>query len=159
DPISNRIGLPRGVWALGFVSLFMDVSSEMGHSVLPLLLVGTLGASMTQVGLIEGVAESTAAAAKLFSGAISDRVARRKPLTLLGYAMSMLVKPLFPLAGSVATVFVARFLDRIGKGIRGAPRDALVADLTAPEQHGAAFGLRQSLDTVGAFVGPLIAVV
>jgi MFS family permease len=155
--ISSRTGLPRGVWALGFVSLFMDVSSEMGHGVLPLLLVGTLGASMTQVGLIEGVAESTAAATKLFSGAISDRFGRRKPLTLLGYAMSMLVKPLFPLAGSVAAVWIARFLDRIGKGIRGAPRDALVADITPPEQHGAAFGLRQSLDTVGAFVGPLIA--
>ena len=153
----SRAGLPRGVWALGFVSLFMDVSSEMGHSVLPLFLVGTLGATMTQVGWIEGIAESTAAATKLFSGALSDRFGRRKPLTLVGYGMSALVKPLFPLAGSATTVFVARFLDRIGKGIRGAPRDALVADLTAPEQRGAAFGLRQSLDTFGAFAGPLLA--
>jgi len=152
-----RIGLPRGVWALGFVSLFMDVSSEMGHSVLPLLLVGTLGASMTQLGLIEGIAESTAAITKLFSGAISDKFGRRKPLALAGYGMSAAVKPLFPLAGSVATVLVARFLDRIGKGIRGAPRDALVADITPPAQRGAAFGLRQALDTVGAFVGPLVA--
>lgn len=153
-----RLGrLPSGVWALGFVSLFMDISSEMIHGLLPVFLVGTLGVSVAGLGLIEGIAESTAAITKLFSGVWSDRLGRRKPLAVLGYGMAALTKPLFPLAGSVVTVFVARFVDRIGKGIRGAPRDALVADLTPPEQRGAAFGLRQALDTVGAFVGPLVA--
>ena len=150
--------LPRNVWVLGIVSLFMDTSSEMIHGLLPIFLVGTLGVSAFMLGLIEGIAESTASIAKIFSGALSDRWPRRKPLILLGYGLAALTKPLFPLADSAMTVFAARFIDRIGKGIRGAPRDALVADDTAPEQRGAAYGLRQSLDTVGGFAGPLIAV-
>ncbi len=154
----SRPRLPPGVWALGFVSLFMDISSEMIHSVLPVFLVSVMGASALTLGLIEGVAESTASLVKLFSGGLSDWWGRRKPLALLGYGMAAVTKPLFPLADTVALVMVARFADRIGKGIRGAPRDALVADLTAPEQRGAAYGLRQSLDTVGAFLGPLLAI-
>lgn len=150
--------LPAGVWMLGFVSLFMDVSSEMIHGLLPVFLVTVVGASAVAVGLIEGVAEATASLMKLFSGAWSDRLGRRKPLAVAGYGLAALSKPLFPLADSVLTVFTARMADRIGKGIRGAPRDALVADLTAPAQRGAAYGLRQSLDTVGAFLGPLLAV-
>ena len=150
--------IPRGVWMLGFVSMFMDISSEMIHGVLPLFVVGTLGASATMLGLIEGVAEATAQVSKLFSGVLSDKWKSRKGLALLGYGLATVVKPLFPLATTLPAVFVARFADRIGKGIRGAPRDAMVADMTAPELRGAAFGLRQSLDTVGAFVGPLIAV-
>ena len=149
--------LPAGVWALGFVSLFMDISSEMIHGLLPVFLVGTLGASVAALGLIEGVAESTAAITKLFSGMWSDRMGRRKPLAVVGYGLAALTKPLFPLADGMLTVVTARFVDRIGKGIRGAPRDALVADLTPADQRGAAFGLRQSLDTVGALVGPMIA--
>ena len=152
-------GIPRGVWVLGFVSLFMDVSSEMIHAVLPLFVVGTLGASATLLGLIEGLAEATAQVSKLFSGVLSDRWRNRKYLALAGYGLAAAVKPLFPLAQTVFEVFAARFADRIGKGIRGSPRDALVADLTPPELRGAAFGLRQSLDTVGALVGPLLAVV
>ena len=155
-PTKSR--LPAGVWALGLVSLFMDVSSEMIHSLLPVFLVGTLGVSALALGVIEGVAEATANIVKLFSGALSDWMGRRKPLALLGYGVAALTKPLFPLADSVVTVFTARFLDRIGKGIRGAPRDALVAGLTPPEQRGAAFGLRQSMDTTGAFLGPLLAI-
>jgi MFS family permease len=151
--------IPRGVWMLGFVSMFMDISSEMIHGVLPLFVVGTLGASATLLGLIEGVAEGTAQISKLFSGVLSDRWRNRKYLALFGYGVAAVSKPLFPLATSISAVFVARFADRIGKGIRGAPRDALVADFTPPELRGAAFGLRQSLDTIGAFVGPLIAVV
>ena len=143
---------------LGLVSMCMDTSSEMIHSLLPVFLVGTLGVSSFTLGLIEGVAESTASIAKIFSGVFSDRWAKRKPLVLLGYGMAALSKPLFPLANSALTVFVARFVDRIGKGIRGAPRDALIADVTPAAQHGAAYGLRQSLDTVGAFAGPLIAI-
>jgi MFS family permease len=150
--------LHRTVWVLGIVSLLMDVSSEMIHGLLPVFLVGTLGVSAFTLGLIEGIAESTASISKIFSGALSDRMSRRKPLILLGYGMSALTKPLFPLAGSAVTVFAARFVDRIGKGVRGAPRDALIADVTEPGQRGAAFGLRQSLDTVGAFAGPLIAI-
>jgi MFS family permease len=153
----NSKRLPPAIWALGFVSLFMDISSEMMHSVLPLFLVGVLGASASTLGLIEGLAESVACLTKLFSGVISDRWGRRKPLALVGYGMAALTKPLFPIADSAATVLFARFMDRIGKGIRGAPRDALVADLTLPEQRGAAYGLRQSLDTVGAFLGPALA--
>jgi MFS family permease len=149
--------IPRGVWVLGFVSLFMDVSSEMIHALLPLFLVGTLGASAALLGLIEGIAEATAQIMKLFSGLISDRFGNRKMLALAGYGLAAVVKPLFPLAGTATAVFVARLADRVGKGIRGAPRDALVADITPPELRGAAFGLRQSLDTVGAFMGPLIA--
>ena len=155
---TNGQRLPGGVWALGFVSLFMDISSEMIHGLLPVFLVGTLGVSAAALGLIEGIAESTAAITKLFSGVWSDRMGRRKPLAVLGYGLAALTKPLFPLADSAVTVFVARLTDRIGKGIRGAPRDALVADLTSPDQRGAAFGLRQTLDTVGALVGPLLAI-
>jgi MFS family permease len=151
-------GLPRVVMALGFVSLCMDTSSELIHSLLPLFLVGTLGASPVLLGLIEGVAEATASFTRLFSGAISDRSRRRKPLLLAGYGLAALSKPLFPLADSALTVMGARFADRIGKGIRGAPRDALLADVTPPELHGAAYGLRQSMDTVGAFLGPLLAI-
>ena len=150
--------LPGSIWALGFVSLFMDVSSEMIHGLLPVFLVGTLGVSAAALGWIEGIAESTASIAKLFSGALSDRFGQRKPLMLIGYGLAALTKPMFPLANSALTVFTARFIDRIGKGIRGAPRDAYVADVTAPEERGAAYGLRQSLDTVGAFAGPLLAI-
>lgn len=150
--------IPRGVWILGFVSLFMDVSSEMIHALLPVFLIGTLGVSATLLGLIEGLAEATAQIMKLFSGLISDRFGNRKELALLGYGMAAVVKPLFPLATSATAVFAARLADRVGKGIRGAPRDALVADITPPELRGAAFGLRQSMDTVGALIGPLAAV-
>jgi MFS family permease len=149
--------LPSGVVALGLVSLFMDVSSEMIHSLLPVFLVTVLGASALSVGLIEGIAEATASIAKVFSGVISDWMGRRKPLVLLGYGLAALTKPLFPLAQGVGAVFTARFIDRIGKGIRGAPRDALIADITPPEIRGAAYGLRQALDTVGGFAGPLLA--
>lgn len=150
--------IPPGVWALGLVSMLMDVSSEMIHSLLPLFMVGVLGASALAVGLIEGVAEATALIVKVFSGVLSDYLGRRKGLAVAGYALGALSKPLFAVAPDIATVFTARFLDRIGKGIRGAPRDALVADITPAEVRGAAFGLRQSLDTVGAFIGPLLAV-
>jgi len=150
--------IPRTVWLLGFVSLFMDLSSELVHSLLPVFLVSTLGASVITVGLIEGVAEAATLIAKVFSGAISDHFRRRKGLILLGYGMAALTKPLFPLATSAEAVFIARFLDRIGKGIRGAPRDALVADVAPPAIRGACFGLRQSMDTVGAFLGPLLAI-
>lgn len=150
--------LPRSIWVLGFVSLFMDVSSEMIHSLLPVFMVSSLGASALAVGLVEGVAESTALIVKVFSGAISDYVGRRKALAVIGYGLGALSKPLFALATTVNWVLVARFTDRIGKGIRGAPRDALVADLAPPEIRGAAFGLRQSLDTVGAFLGPLLGI-
>ena len=153
-----RPPIPSGVWALGFVSLLMDVSSEMIHSLLPLFMIGTLGASALMVGLVEGVAEATALIVKVFSGALSDYLGKRKGLALLGYTMGALSKPLFALAQGSGLVLAARFADRIGKGIRGAPRDALIADLTPPEIRGAAFGLRQSLDTVGAFLGPLLAV-
>lgn len=150
--------IPRTVWALGFVSLFMDVSSELVHSLLPVFLVGTLGIGMLTVGLIEGVAEATALLVKVFSGALSDHLGKRKGLLLFGYGLAALSKPLFPLAHSVELVFGARLLDRVGKGIRGAPRDALLADIAPEEIRGACFGLRQSMDTVGAFVGPLLAI-
>ncbi|QZP31706.1 MFS transporter [Pseudomonas sp. DR48] len=155
---AERLRIPRTIWALGFVSLFMDLSSELVHSLLPVFLVTTLGASALTVGVIEGVAESTAMLVKIFSGAISDFIGRRKGLLLLGYGLAALSKPLFPLAHSVEVVFTARFLDRIGKGIRGAPRDALVADVSPPEIRGACFGLRQSMDTVGAVLGPAMAI-
>ncbi|MFJ2365384.1 MFS transporter [Pseudomonas sp. NPDC087697] len=155
---SVPLRIPRTIWALGFVSLFMDVSSELVHSLLPVFLVTTLGASALTVGLIEGIAEATAMLVKVFSGAISDFIGRRKGLLLLGYGLAALTKPLFPLAHSVEVVFTARFLDRIGKGIRGAPRDALVADVAPLEIRGACFGLRQSMDTVGALVGPALAI-
>ena len=151
--------IPRTVWMLGFVSLFMDMSSELVHSLLPVFLVSTLGASVLTVGVIEGLAEAAALIAKVFSGAMSDYFRNRKGLLLLGYGMAALTKPLFPLAASAETVFVARFLDRVGKGMRGAPRDALVADVAPPAIRGACFGLRQSMDTVGAVLGPLLAMV
>jgi MFS family permease len=150
--------IPRTVWALGLVSLFMDLSSEMVHSLLPMFLVGSLGVSMITLGLIEGIAEATALIVKVFSGAISDYFGRRKGLLLVGYGLAALTKPLFPLAHSAEMVFTARFLDRIGKGIRGAPRDALVADVSPAQIRGACFGLRQSMDTVGAFLGPAVAI-
>lgn len=153
-----RPRLPSSIWALGFVSMLMDISSEMIHSLLPLFMVGVLGASALTVGLIEGIAEATALIVKVFSGAISDYLGKRKSLAVLGYAMGALSKPLFALAPSMGWVLAARFVDRMGKGIRGAPRDALVADIAPPHMRGAAFGLRQSLDTVGAFLGPLLGV-
>jgi len=146
--------IPRGVWVLGCVSLLMDVSSEMIHSLLPLFMVTTLGASAFAVGIIEGLAESVALIVKVFSGTLSDYLGRRKGLALVGYGS----KPLFAVASTIGIVLTARLLDRVGKGIRGAPRDAMVADITPPHLRGAAFGLRQSLDTVGAFLGPLLAV-
>lgn len=156
-PTADRHRLPAGVWVLGGVSLLMDISSEMVHSLLPLFLAGTLGVSVVMIGLIEGVAESVALITKVFSGALSDHLGRRKGLAMLGYAMGALSKPMFALAGGAGAVVTARFVDRVGKGIRGAPRDALLADLVSPALRGAAFGLRQSLDTVGAFTGPLLA--
>ena len=150
--------LPVGIWALGFGSLFMDISSELIHSLLPVFMVTTLGASMITVGIIEGAAEATAAVMKVFSGALSDYLGKRKFLLVLGYALAAFTKPIFPLATSVSWVFTARFVDRVGKGIRGAPRDALVADITPPQMRGAAYGLRQALDSVGALIGPLLAV-
>ncbi len=155
---SKSASIPGTVWALGFVSMFMDISSEMIHSLLPVFLVSVLGASVTSVGLIEGLAEAVALITRFFSGALSDRLGRRKSLALAGYAIGALTKPLFALASGVGLVFTARILDRLGKGVRGAPRDALVADAVAPHLRGAAYGLRQSLDTVGAFLGPLLAV-
>jgi MFS family permease len=146
--------IPGGVWALGFVSLFMDASSEMIHALLPLYLVSVLGASTLEVGVIEGIAEATAAVTKVFSGVISDWLGQRKWLATAGYGLAALSKPMFPLAPNIAWVIAARFIDRVGKGIRGAPRDALIADLTPSAVRGAAYGLRQSLDTVGAFIGP-----
>jgi len=150
--------IPNGVWVLGFVSLLMDISSEMIHSLLPLFMVTTLGASAFTVGVIDGLAESTALIVKVFSGVLSDYLGRRKGLALFGYGLGALTKPLFALAPTAGMVLTARLLDRVGKGVRGAPRDALVADITPAHLRGAAFGLRQSLDTVGAFVGPLLGV-
>lgn len=149
--------LPAGIWVLGFVSLLMDISSEMIHSLLPMFLVGTLGVSVFAVGIIEGIAESTALISKVFSGALSDYLGRRKGLVVLGYAMGAFTKPVFALASSVGAVVAARLIDRLGKGIRDAPRDALVADITPAVARGAGFGLRQALDTVGALIGPLLA--
>jgi MFS family permease len=149
--------IPGSIWALGFVSLLMDVSSELIHSLLPVFMFTVLGVSAFTIGLIEGAAEATALIVKVFSGAISDYWGKRKPLAILGYGLGAISKPLFALATGAGLVVVARLIDRVGKGIRGAPRDALVADITPPELRGAAFGLRQSLDTVGAFLGPLLA--
>ncbi len=148
--------LPVTIWTLGFVSLLMDISSEMIHSLLPVFLVTSLSASAFTVGLIEGAAQSTALVVKLFSGIWSDRSGRRKPLALLGYGLGALSKPLFALAPSVALILAARLIDRVGKGVRGAPRDALLAEIAPTDRRGAAFGLRQSLDTVGALLGPLL---
>jgi MFS family permease len=150
--------IPPAVWALGFVSLLMDISSEIVHALLPVYLVTVLGASMLTVGLIEGIAEATASITKVFSGALSDRLGKRKGLAVAGYGLAALTKPVFPLASSVDWLVAARFIDRIGKGIRGAPRDALVADISPAHLRGASFGLRQSLDTVGAFLGPALAI-
>ncbi|HXH00583.1 MAG TPA: MFS transporter, partial [Xanthomonadaceae bacterium] len=153
-----RPAIPRTVWLLGFVSLFTDMGSEIVHSLLPLLLVGGLGASALMLGLIEGAAEALVPVTKVFSGYLSDAIGKRKPLVLLGYGLAAAVKPLFPLADSIGTVTTARLLDRFGKGIRGAPRDALLGDIAPPSIRGACFGLRQSMDTVGAVLGPLAAV-
>jgi MFS family permease len=150
--------IPASIWALGFVSMLMDFSSEMIHVILPLYLVNVLGTSTLTVGLIEGVAEATASITKIFSGALSDLLGKRKLLAALGYGIAALTKPIFPLAPTVGWLILARFIDRFGKGMRGAPRDALIADLTPPGLRGASFGLRQSLDTVGAFLGPLLAI-
>ncbi|OIR02673.1 major facilitator superfamily protein [mine drainage metagenome] len=150
--------LPRTVWLLGWVSLFMDMSSELIHAVLPVYMTTVLGLSVLTVGFVEGIAEATASVLKAFSGALSDRLGRRKALAVLGYGLSALTKPLFPLASGAAEVIAARFIDRIGKGIRGAPRDALLADATPEPLRNAAYGLRQSMDTVGAFLGPLAAI-
>jgi MFS family permease len=158
-PYSSTLRMiPRGIWILGFVSLLMDISSEMIHSLLPLFMVTTLGTSVFAVGIIEGLAESTALIVKVFSGILSDYIGKRKGLAVFGYALGAFTKPLFALAYSTGIVLTARVLDRIGKGVRGAPRDALVADITPPHLRGAAFGLRQALDTVGAFLGPLLGV-
>ncbi len=150
--------LPRTVVVLGLTSLCMDASSELIHSILPVFLVSILGASAVTVGLLEGLAEATASITKVFSGVLSDRWRRRKGLIIAGYGLAALTKPMFPLAGSVGWIFAARFLDRVGKGIRGAPRDALIAEVVRPDERNAAFGLRQSLDSLGAFLGPLAAI-
>jgi MFS family permease len=150
--------IPKGVWALGFVSMLMDISSEMIHALLPLYLVTVLGTPMVTVGIIEGIAEATASITKIFSGALSDWIGKRKLLAATGYGLAAFTKPVFPLATTIGWLVAARFIDRVGKGIRGAPRDALVADISPDHLRGASFGLRQSLDTVGAFLGPLLAI-
>jgi MFS family permease len=156
---TSRLGdIPRGVWALGLVSMFMDISSEMIHALLPIYMVTVLGTSVLTVGFIEGLAEATASITKIFSGALSDWLGKRKLLAAIGYGLAAFTKPIFPLAQTVGWLVAARFIDRVGKGIRGAPRDALVADIAPPDLRGASFGLRQSLDTIGAFVGPLAAI-
>ena len=156
---TSRLGdIPRGIWALGLVSMFMDISSEMIHALLPIYMVTILGTSMLTVGFIEGLAEATASINKIFSGALSDWLGKRKLLAAIGYGLAAFTKPIFPLAQTVGWLIAARFIDRVGKGIRGAPRDALVADIAPPELRGASFGLRQSLDTIGAFLGPLAAI-
>lgn len=155
---TTRQRLPSGVWLLGFAALFMDASSELVHSLLPVFLAGVLGASVLTIGIIEGVAEATVSITKVFSGALSDWLRHRKWIVVAGYGLAALTKPMFPLAASVNAVFAARFIDRLGKGIRGAPRDALIADITPPRMRGAAYGLRQTLDSMGAVLGPLLAV-
>ena len=150
--------IPAGIWALGFVSMLMDISSEMIHALLPVYMVAVLGTSALAVGIIEGVAEATASITKVFSGALSDWLGKRKILAVIGYGLAALTKPIFPLAPTVGWLVAARFIDRVGKGIRGAPRDALVADIAPPQLRGASFDLRQSLDTIGAFLGPLLAI-
>jgi MFS family permease len=154
----QRPRLPAGIWALGFVSLLMDVSSELIHSLLPVFMVTALGTSVLAVGLIEGAAEATALIVKVFSGVLSDYWGRRKPMAVLGYGLGALSKPLFAIATSTGMVLGARLTDRVGKGLRGAPRDAMVAEIAPPAIRGVAFGLRQALDTVGAFLGPLLAI-
>jgi MFS family permease len=157
-PLATWRDVPATVWTLGFVSLLMDVSSELIHSLLPVFLITVVGATTVDVGLIEGIAEATAAIAKVFSGALSDRIGKRKLLVGIGYGLAAVTKPVFPLAGTAWEVLAARFVDRIGKGIRDAPRDALIADITPPDIRGAGYGIRQALDTVGGFAGPLAAV-
>ena len=156
--LGTRQGIPAGVWALGFVSMLMDISSEMIHALLPVYMVTMLGTSALTVGVIEGIAEATASITKVFSGALSDWLGKRKFLAAIGYGLAAFTKPIFPLAPTVGWLIAARFIDRIGKGIRGAPRDALVADISPAHLRGASFGLRQSLDTIGAFLGPLLAI-
>lgn len=156
--LSTRTAIPRDIWALGLVSLFMDMSSELIHSLLPVFMVSVLGASVFSVGIIEGLAEATAMVSKVCSGVLSDWWRTRKTLVVIGYGLAAFTKPLFPMASGLSAVFLARFLDRIGKGIRGAPRDALIGDLAPPHLQGRCYGLRQTLDTVGAFIGPLLAV-
>ena len=156
--MKSRPPLPRNVWVLGFVSLFMDLSSEIYHALLPAFITLVLGLPATALGAIDGVAEATASFAKLFSGRLSDRSAKRKPWIMGGYGLAALSKPLFPIAASAPAVMLARFADRVGKGIRGSPRDAMIADEAPPEIRGRAFGLRQALDTVGALLAPLIAI-
>lgn len=158
SPGTDRIRIPRTVLTLGLVSLFMDLSSELIHALLPIFLVTTMGMSVSALGLLEGAAEATVMIVKTFSGALSDWLGRRKVLLLSGYGLAALSKPFFPLAGTTAVVVAARLIDRMGKGIRGAPRDALVADVAPPQIRGACFGLRQSMDTVGAFAGPFAAI-
>jgi MFS family permease len=157
SPSHSLRRLPSGIWILGFVSLLMDLSSEMIHSLLPLFMVTTLGAGTIAVGIMEGMAESLALVVKIFSGTLSDYFGRRKTLVVIGYGLSALTKPLFAVAPDIGLLLTARLLDRVGKGVRGAPRDALIADIAPAQLRGAAFGLRQSLDTVGAFLGPLVA--
>lgn len=154
---SIRQQIPSGVWVLGFVSMLMDISSEMIHSLLPVFMITALGASALAIGLIEGLAEATALIIKIFSGVISDYISKRKGLAVIGYTLGALTKPLFAVAPTIGLVLTARLLDRIGKGVRDAPRDALIADIVPEQIRGAAFGLRQALDTVGAFLGPLLA--
>jgi MFS family permease len=158
SPLNWR-SIPRSVWLLGLVSMFMDLSSEMIHALLPLYLVTVLGASTLTVGIIEGIAEATASITKVFSGALSDYLGKRKWLAAFGYGLAAVTKPVFPLASGIGWLTAARFIDRVGKGIRGAPRDALIADLTPADLRGSAYGLRQSLDTIGAVLGPLLAIV
>src|SRR5258708_7233480 len=158
DRPRTRRGIATGIWVLGFVSMLMDISSEMIHALLPIYMVAVLGTSALTVGIIEGIAEATASIRKVFSGALSDWLGKRKFLAALGYGLAAFTKPIFPLASSISWLIVARFIDRVGKGIRGAPRDALVADISPAHLRGASFGLRQSLDTIGAFLGPLLAI-
>lgn len=158
QPRAGLRDIPRGVWALGFVSLFMDISSEMIHGLLPVFLVTALGASVEMVGAIEGIGEATASISKLFSGWFSDKTGKRKVLAIIGYGLGALSKPLFAIAPTAPVVLGARFSDRIGKGIRGAPRDAMIGDLVGTGQRGAAYGLRQALDSAGSFTGPLLAI-
>jgi MFS family permease len=146
------------VWILGFVSLLMDLSSEIYHALLPAFITLVLGLPATALGAIDGIAEATANFAKLASGRLSDRNRKRKPWVAAGYGLAAFSKPLFPLAVSAPALMAARFIDRIGKGIRGSPRDAMVADETPAEIRGRAFGLRQSLDTLGALLAPLVAI-
>ena len=155
---SHLRGIPTGIWILGFVSMLMDISSEMIHSLLPIYLISVLGTSTLTVGVIEGIAEATAAITKVFSGVLSDWLGKRKLLVAIGYGLAAFTKPVFPLATTIGWLVGARFIDRIGKGIRGAPRDALIADIAPAHLRGASFGLRQSLDTIGAFVGPFLAI-